>query len=238
MSTSPLSLSQSLAARLGDPLAQWTEAFSAFADAFRVCMPGVVVSFDEDTQTVEVRPALTEQTVQGGVKQTIVLKNLEDVPIVIPRGGPFSLTLPIQPGDECIVIFGDMDIGAWWEAGSADKAQNQIHQRRHTMADGFALMGCWSQPRVLENYSTTSAQLRTEDGTVTVDIAAAAVTVTAPTITVHATSTAAVTAPTVNVAGSSAVNITGGHCSIDGKPFLTHTHSGVATGGGVTGPVV
>lgn len=171
MSSPVLSLSQTLAARLGDPLAQWTEAFRAFGDSIRVAMPGVVVSFDENEQTVEVRPALTDQAVQGGLAQTIVLKNLEDVPIVIPRGGPCALTLPIQAGDECLVIFGDMDIGAWWEAGAANKAQNQIHQRRHTMADGFALMGCWSQPRVLANYSTTAAQLRDEAGVTYVAVA-------------------------------------------------------------------
>jgi len=236
MSSPALSLSQTLAARLGDPLAQWTEAFRAFGDSIRVAMPGIVVSFDEDEQTVEVRPALTDQTVQGGLAQTIVLKNLEDVPICVPRGGPFALTLPIQEGDECLVIFGDMDIGAWWEAGAADKAQNQIHQRRHTLADGFALMACWSQPRVLENYSTTSAQLRTEDGTVVLDIAASQITVTAPTIKFVASSEIDMNAPTINITGSSAVNIST-NTKIDGKLFDPHTHGGVATGGGETGPV-
>lgn len=233
----PFTFAQGLAARLGDPLAQWTEALTALGSSLRVALAGVVVSFDAVKQTVVVRPALTEKTVCGGVPQTIVLKNLEDVPIVIPRGGPYSLTLPIQPGDECTVIFSDVDMGAWWEAGAAEKAQNQISERRHTLADGFAVMGCWSQPRRLANYSTTSAQLRTEDGTVVIDIAPSKITVTAPTVEVHASSTASVQAPTVNVAGSSAVNITGGHCSIDGKNFLTHTHLGVATGGGTSGPV-
>ena len=129
-----------------------------------------------------------------------------------------------------------MDIGAWWEAGAANKAQNQIHQRRHTMADGFALMGCWSQPRALENYSTTSAQLRTEDGTVVLDIAASQITVTAPTIKFVASSEIDLNATKINITGSSAVNIST-NTKIDGKPFDPHTHGGVMTGGGQTGPV-
>jgi protein gp138 len=98
------------------------------------------------------------------------------VPIVIPRAGIYSLTLPIAVGDECLVVFGDMDIGAWWDAGAANKAQNQIHERRHTLADGFALLGISSQPRVLNDYSTTSAQLRTEDGATYVDLASGQIT--------------------------------------------------------------
>jgi hypothetical protein len=236
MSTS--TFAPTLTAHLADPVAQWTQALAAFSKALRVAMPGVVVSFDPDAQTVIVRPAITENVINAGQLETRTLLNLEDVPICVPRGGGYSFTLPIAAGDECLVIFADMDIGAWWEAGAATQAQNQIHERRHVCADCFAILGTWSQPRVLANYSMSSAQMRNDAGTVLVDLAANQASVIAPTVRVTATSVANVQAPTVNVAGSTAVNITGGHCSIDGRNFLTHEHSGVATGAGVSGPVV
>ncbi|MGO4678219.1 hypothetical protein AB4Z40_35770, partial [Bosea sp. 2YAB26] len=42
--------------------------------------------------------------------------------------------------------------------------QNQIERRRHDLSDGFAIIGVWSQPRALSDYSTSAAQLRTDDG--------------------------------------------------------------------------
>ena len=86
---------------------------------------------------------------------------LVDVPIIMPRAGNFILTLPVTAGDECLVMFGDMCIDAWFSNGGI---QNQIEKRRHDLSDGFAILGAWSQPNKITNYSTTSAQLRTENG--------------------------------------------------------------------------
>ncbi|MGI8770932.1 MAG: Gp138 family membrane-puncturing spike protein [Acidobacteriaceae bacterium] len=37
---------------------------------------------------------------------------LADVPIFLPSAGGFTLTMPIMPGDECEVVFSDMDFQA------------------------------------------------------------------------------------------------------------------------------
>jgi hypothetical protein len=43
----------------------------------------------------------------------------------------------------------------------------------------------------------------------------------------------------VNISGASSVAITGsGNTTIEGKNFLAHAHSGVLTGGSITGGVV
>lgn len=223
---------QSIPTRLDIPLEQWHRAISQFACELRVAVPGIIQSFDAAKQTVTVKVALREnlnliQKANGrmvAVTNQVEIPELLDIPIVIPRAGGYALTLPVQAGDECLVIFGDMCIDAWWQSGGV---QNQIDKRRHDLSDGFAVLGCWSQPRTIEGYSSSSAQLRTEDGMVTVEIAGNAVNVSAPTVNV--------TAPTVNVSGSDAVNITGGNCSIDGKKFLNHKHSDPQ--GGLTGVV-
>lgn len=134
----------------------------------RVASPGIIRSFDPVEQTVTVQLALREKLNLDGNEKWVDIPLLVDVPIVIPRAGGYCLTLPVAPGDECLVIFGDCCMDAWWQSGGV---QNQIDCRRHDLSDGFAILGCWSQPRTVPNYSTTSTQLRNESGSAYVEIA-------------------------------------------------------------------
>lgn len=215
-----------LGERINSPVTQWARAFDSFARSFRVAMPCVVVSFDPVKQTVAVVPAMTEVARIAGQLETRDLPELRDVPVVLPRGGGFTFTVPVSPGDECLVVFCDVCIDSWWQSGAPlqngeVQQQNQFSQRRHNLADGFAILGPWNQTRVLSGYSTTSAQMRNDAGDTVIDLQNGQITV---------------TAATVHVAGG-AVNITGGHCTIDGKNFLLHQHTGVQSGGATSGPV-
>lgn len=132
------------------------------ATNIRVAIPGIVESFNATTQTVTVQPAIREKIRNPDLTSTMAkLPLLVDVPIVLPRAGGFSLTLPVQKGDECLVVFADMCIDGWWSLGNV---QNQPDKRRHDLSDGFAVLGTWSQPRKISNYDTTSARLQTDDG--------------------------------------------------------------------------
>lgn len=139
-----------------------------FSSGLRVAMPGIITAFDPVEQTVTVQPALREKIIStdGSVKWT-ALPLLLDVPVCIPRGGGFSVTIPVRPGDECLVIFNDMCIDAWFSSGGI---QNQIEKRRHDLSDAVCIPGIWSQKNLISNYSTTSMQLRTDDGTQMIDI--------------------------------------------------------------------
>ncbi|WP_163855831.1 Gp138 family membrane-puncturing spike protein [Paenibacillus elgii] len=133
-----------------------------FASNLRVAAPGIIQEFDPVTQTVNVQIAIREKIIDSDMLQHWVeIPLLLDVPIVIPRAGGFALTLPVKPGDECLVIFADSCIDAWFSSGGV---QNQIERRRHDLSDGFALLGVWSQPRTLQDYSMSSVQIRTDDG--------------------------------------------------------------------------
>lgn len=129
----------------------------------RVCIPGIIQSFDTKTQTCTIQLAIREKVTNSDYSAS--WKNLSlllDVPIIIPRAGDFALTLPIKKGDECLIIFADMCIDGWWNLGGI---QNQIEKRRHDLSDCFAILGTYSQPNVISNYSTDSAQLRNLSGT-------------------------------------------------------------------------
>ena len=183
----------------------------------RVASPGIIQCFDPVSQTVTVQLAIREKRYNDGEETWEEVPLLVDVPIVFPRAGGYLLTLPIQKGDECLVVFGDNCMDAWWQSGGI---QNQIDCRRHDLSDGYAIPGPWSQPRVVQNYSTKSAQLRTESGEAYIELAGNAINIVGGTVTIQ---------------GSSV--IIGGSTTIDGKNFIGHKHGGVETGGGNTGGV-
>ncbi len=135
----------------------------------RVACPGIIRSFDPTEQTVTVQPAIREKRWKAdGTEEWLEIPELVDVPIVFPRAGGYVLTMPVEAGDECLVIFGDACMDAWWQSGGV---QNQIDCRRHDLSDGFAIPGPWSQPRTIPGYSTNSAQLRNESGSAYVELA-------------------------------------------------------------------
>lgn len=162
-------------------------------------LPGVVVSFDASTCTAVIQPAI------GGIQydadntpQAISLPLLPDVPVVFQRGGGCSLTFPVKPGDEALVVFSSRPIDAWWQSGGV---QRPVNARMHDLSDAFALIGPMSKPNVIGGISTSQVQLRTDDGQtrVAIDPSSRAVEVTSPV-------SITMTAPTVTVNGLLQVN--------------------------------
>jgi Phage protein Gp138 N-terminal domain len=199
-------------------VAPFREAMNLLSNMLRVALPCRVVSFDAVRQVVTVQPTITEVVRNNGVQTIMSLPQLADVPVLQLGGGGFSIAFPIQPGDEALVVFGDMCMDSWWQSGGINN--NQIERRRHDLSDGFAIVGLRSQPRRLLNYSVSQCQLRSDDGTVEITMDPTQVTI---------------KGPVVNIVSAGHVNIQEGPNTVD---FFAHTHSGVQTGGGVSGPVV
>ncbi|MGN1049751.1 MAG: Gp138 family membrane-puncturing spike protein [Selenomonadaceae bacterium] len=140
----------------------------AYGIDLRVACPAVVRSVDYKRQTLTCQPAIRERMNDGkGNLSWIDIPELLDVPFFVYSGGGYCLTLPIQPGDDCLVIFGDSCMDAWWQSGGV---QNQVERRRHDLSDGFALVGFRSQPAVVSGYSSGTAQLRNKAGTAYIEI--------------------------------------------------------------------
>ena len=100
-------------------------------------LPGIVVSFDAESQTAVIQPAVKHRPVchpelAEGSPSSVSLPLLRDVPVFMPV--PFE----INPGDACLVIFADCDIDAWFETGEAEIPASG---RRHSLSDGFAFVG-------------------------------------------------------------------------------------------------
>lgn len=106
------------------------------AAQLRVALPGEIISYDAEKSTCQVRVCYNRVYNDGSVK--VINAPLVDVPVVTMQGGGLHLRLPIQPGDECLVIFSDINIDAWHANGGP---QTPLDRRRHDIADGFAIIG-------------------------------------------------------------------------------------------------
>ncbi|USG65155.1 hypothetical protein NDK47_24030 [Brevibacillus ruminantium] len=164
-----------------------TELFNIVADkifnTLRVSVPGIIKKFDPETQTAEVQIALREHVRQENMDyKWMEIDPLLDVPVVFPRGGGYVLTFPIKEGDECLIVFSDMCIDAWFSLGDI---QNQIEKRRHDLSDAIAIPGLWSQPKKLKDYSTKHVELRSEDRNEFIRIKPGAIDLVAPAVRVN-----------------------------------------------------
>jgi hypothetical protein len=217
--------------QLPDESSLYQHMIDAALSRLRVAAPGIIQSFNATKQTAEVKIAIREHLNINGNLSWVEIPLLVDVPVYFPRAGGYCLTVPVSAGDECLVIFSDFCIDAWWQSGGI---QNQIDKRRHDLSDGFAIIGPTSQPRKVSGYSTNSVQLRNEAKTAIVEI-------NGTTINVTTSGTANVNGNTVNVNGGT-VNVNGtvtigDSTTIDGKNFLGHTHTGVRSGSDTSGGV-
>ena len=209
-----------------DPVELYQRFRDAILAGIKVAAPGIIQAVNYDKGTVTVQLSIREQLNFNGNLEWVEIPPLLDVPLFIYSGGGYCLTLPVQPGDECLVVFGDRCMDAWWQSGGG---QNQIERRRHDLSDGFAIVGFRSQPNTVRNYSPGTAQLRNAAGTAYIEIAGSDINIKGANVNIQADNYT-VQASHSNVDG-------GGSTVIDGVHFKSHTHNGVDPGNGNTGGV-
>ena len=95
-----------------------------FFSSLHCALPGKIISFDCNTQTAVIQPA-----VKLG---SLTYPPLSGVPVFMPV--PFE----VNPGDACLVVFADVDIDKWLVSGEPEEPGSA---RRHSLSDGFAFVG-------------------------------------------------------------------------------------------------
>jgi hypothetical protein len=154
-----------------------------WACMMRSAIPGIVKSFNATDQTCTVQIAIREYvavaspTNAHNVYKSTPVPPLEDVPIIMMRVPGWSITFPITPGTECLLIFADTCIDGWWQNGGV---QASWDKRRHDLSDAFALFGPWSQPNKLAHYSTGSMQIRSDDQQTLIDLSSSGIIIQSP----------------------------------------------------------
>lgn len=210
-----------------EQIARQQDALNASNDSLQsrmwTALPGEVVSYDPSALTVQVQPTVKGLvTQQDGSGETVDMPVLPDVPVCFPHGGGLSFTFPINPGDECLVVFSSRCIDGWWQSGGS---QVSPEFRMHDLSDGFAIIGPWSQKNKISNPSTEAAQLRTDDGSAYIEM--------------HPNGVVNGKGPIFNWDGD--FHVTGTltadvDVEADGVSLRSHVHTGVEPGGGTSGP--
>lgn len=220
--------------RYDDPEVMLRAMLSGLQSAIWTALPGAIVSFDPSTVTAVVQPGIAGSvTLQSGKAQSVNLPLITDVPVVFPRGGGCTLTFPVAAGDECLIIFASRSIDAWSQSGGV---QRPVETRRHDLSDAFVILGPQSQANKISGISTTKTQLRSNNGSTFIELDP-----TGQIVNVTAPGGMTITTPTLHITGNvnvdktvtATTDVVGG-----GKSLKTHTHSGVTTGGGTSGPPV
>lgn len=127
-------------------------------------LPGIIASFDPDTQTASVQPAVKRIFTERGA---VNLPLCVDVPVAFPGGGDFFLTFPVKAGDECMLHFSERCIDFWHANGGV---QLPGEYRLHDLSDAVAAVGINSQPRKIPGFNATATELRNREGTTHVQI--------------------------------------------------------------------
>lgn len=118
--------------------------------------------------TVDVQPTIQARIRwPDGSLHTTQLPIIPDVPVVFPRGGGYVHTFPMAVNDEVLIVHAARNIDGWWQNGGI---QPPLDSRLHDLTDAFVVPGPYSQATKFSGLSTTTAQFRTEDGTLYVEV--------------------------------------------------------------------
>jgi hypothetical protein len=221
--------------RYVDPIEALNAAMDGRQARLWTAMPAIVQAYSPNEMTVTLVVAIAEpmRSIDGTTITQVQLPQLIHCPVLFPSGGGFTLTFPLKAGDEGLVVFANRCIDAWWANGPAAapntsynpstgqtlQAQPQQEYRMHDLSDGFFIPKCFSQPKVITNPSTTSTQLRSDDGQAYFEVAAN-----------HAVNVITSGAATVKAAGNASVQSTGGTVTLTDKAGSTIVMNGDNTG--------
>lgn len=141
-------------------------------------MPGVVNTWNypnNKQNTVSAVPAVMGYARQSdGTFMATPMPEHLDVPVYYAGGGGFHITHPISQGDEGVLMYQSRCIDGFWQNGATPTkpaAQpdyaipTEAGARMHDLSDPIFVPFKMSDKNKLQSISTTSCQIRSDDGT-------------------------------------------------------------------------
>ena len=117
------------------------EAIRSQVARVHTSLPGVVVSYDEATQTASVRPAFKfayKDPNDGSVKR-YTPPAIPNVPVAFPGAGDFSITWPLAAGDQVLLVFSERSLDEWRTVAGSGHEPGDL--RRFDLSDAVAYPG-------------------------------------------------------------------------------------------------
>lgn len=128
-----------------------------------VCMPAKVVKYDSEKQYADVQIQLYQK-----INETLVTYPvIPGVPVIHPRanGGATFIHLPIQAGDDVLLVFSQRSLDSWKTAGGLSDPNDP---RKHHITDAFAIPGGSSMADAFKVLDPTAIEITNEDSTIQV----------------------------------------------------------------------
>jgi hypothetical protein len=116
-------------------------------------MPGQVVSYDPAKQTISVKPCIKSTDANGVVTER---PQIDNVPVMFPRGKKSSFTFPIQAGDPVLLVFSMRSLDVWKQKGGI---VDPLDFRKFNITDAFAIPGGSAKSKVLADAHASHARL-------------------------------------------------------------------------------
>jgi hypothetical protein len=104
---------------------------------------GQINSINISEQTAEIKLQVKRRISETEIQEYPLLV---DCPIFYLQGGGAFLEMPIKANDYCLVFFCDRDIDTWWSSANIAEPKTL---RKHSLSDGFALVGINPKTQVL-----------------------------------------------------------------------------------------
>jgi len=236
--------------KLSEPI---RNALRDFSSRTHVCLPARVEKYDHTQQRVEVKPLLRRAYADGVVEPMPVVVN---VPLIWPRSGGAQMTFPVKKGDTVMIVMADRSIDRWLSQGGEVTPDDR---RQHDLSDAIAVPGLIpfadfdgpvesseNNEDVLLRYAESKVRIKSDgdvevEGSKNIEMTAGGSIVTIfenGNVEVQAANEVEVSSEKVTINAPVEINgdvTVSGDVVASGVSLVTHTHGGVATGGGNTG---
>lgn len=196
-------------------------AINALAKKINCVRIGIVQEFYPENLTCKVKIA-SKKVIRLNTDGTQLVRDYAPIFAKVCYCNPFE-TFPLKKGDEVVLLFNDRELETWFVNGQANA---QAYSRMHDLTDCIAIAGIRSLPNMIQILTDAlhlfygASELILKENTATLN-----------------STTTNVTGTDINITGTN-VNITG-TLTINGQPYLAHTHSngheGSPTGGVIEG---
>lgn len=151
--------------RLGNEASQMQEIIDRALARLNTSIPGIIDSFDGESQTATVIPAISMKTFIDDKEGVLEYPPIINAPIVFPFASTagFALTLPIRRGDPCLILFSQRPIDNWHDKGGIQPSENGVASRHHDLTDAIILLAASPMPGILGAWEGQGIQIRNRD---------------------------------------------------------------------------
>lgn len=148
--------------RTADQATQYKEMIDRAMARANTCVPGVIESFDDATQTCTVVPAIQMKVQVDEVVTYVDLPPIINAPLIFPFASTagFALTLPVRAGDPCIILFSQRALDNWHQLGGVQPPEEGEGVRHHDLTDALVMMAASPLTNVLGSWEAGGIEIR------------------------------------------------------------------------------